>query len=352
MTRLSFYFGSATAPNVQRGAEHFGWMLHEDFELDLLTTTDTLVTEDIMRYYNVYHYEVESSIVGGYQTVNRYLTENEPDVLTQMTKPPIHGIQAGIPAWRDGTHFVYRYSGDGFYGYRIGPLSHRIGSFLLNNILGKIPLRVANSYVTLGPQGKRRLVKRNVDPDEVTVLPPSIDMESFRTNQPVDTDWTDDGPVALFVGRLNWTKGLRTLEDAIPQILDRRKDINFVLIGDGPNKLDIPDEYDKNVSFTGFVSPDRIPAYLSAADLLIHPSFIEGTPRAVLEALASGLPVVARDVGDVALLTDNTFESTNEFVRMVCDFESLTVDSVNEFSQDHLRNSHVEFYRSIASPGE
>jgi glycosyltransferase involved in cell wall biosynthesis len=221
-------------------------------------------------------------------------------------------------------------------------------AFGLGNVCGRLPLALADRYVALGPRGRRRLVSRGVDADRVTILPPSIDAERFRSEGPSEpVDVPDERATILFVGRLSRLKGLRTLEAAIPRILDRRDDLQFVLVGDAESSLALPDGYDDHVSETGPVPPAAIPAYYQQADLLIHPSLTEGIPRVLLEALAAGTPVLARDVGDVATVTDNIFESDDEFETAVRTFESLPLDDVDPFRRETLRPTYRDFFAAF-----
>jgi glycosyltransferase involved in cell wall biosynthesis len=94
----------------------------------------------------------------------------------------------------------------------------------------------------------------------------------------------------------------------------------------------------------GHVEPECVPRYLQWADVMIHPSLTEGVPRAVLESLAVGTPVIARDVGEVASVTNNTFITDKDFINMVCDFEKLPVDSIAHFNIDEVKNDYQEFF--------
>jgi starch synthase (maltosyl-transferring) len=141
--------------------------------------------------------------------------------------------------------------------------------------------------------------------DRLTVIPNGIDASLFDSVEPVPRsllDVSDRAFLVLYVGRLNVQKGLPTLLDAAEQVIDQRpeQDWQFVLAGDGPERnrvclrIEISSRLRERVHLLGPRSD--VPALLQTADLLVLPSFWEGMPNAVLEAMASGKAVVATGV--------------------------------------------------------
>ena len=130
----------------------------------------------------------------------------------------------------------------------------------------------------------------------VTVIPNGVDSQVFcppRNGKPT-------GKTVLFVGRLIANKGPEILIRAIPLVLLRHPDTKFVLVGDGPlfDKLKTKAsqmEILHAVSFLG--TRHDVPDQMRNATLFVRPSFTEGMPLTVLEAMASALPVIATPVG-------------------------------------------------------
>ncbi len=115
-----------------------------------------------------------------------------------------------------------------------------------------------------------------------------------------------DGPWRLvWAGRMAGEKGLPELVDAVRRLLERRRALTLVIVGDGPARprverllADLPDGVVEDYGYVG----DR-PTYmelLRAGDLFVHPSGAEGVPKTLVEAMAAGLAIVAADAGAVA----------------------------------------------------
>ncbi|HWO68408.1 MAG TPA: glycosyltransferase family 4 protein [Umezawaea sp.] len=110
-----------------------------------------------------------------------------------------------------------------------------------------------------------------------------------------------NGPLAVCVGRLATLKGQDQLLSAWPEVLARVPDARLVLVGDGPEghgwRSTHPTADHGSVRWWGH-SDDPAPFY-TAADVVVLPSRAEGMALVPLEAMASGRPVVAFDVGGV-----------------------------------------------------
>lgn len=95
-------------------------------------------------------------------------------------------------------------------------------------------------------------------------------------------------------------KGLHLLLSALPTVLQTKREIEVMVIGDGPERSALEEQartHGLPVRFLG-VRSDTV-KLLSGLDLFVLPSLIEGLPMALLEAMAVGCPVVATAVGDV-----------------------------------------------------
>lgn len=113
-----------------------------------------------------------------------------------------------------------------------------------------------------------------------------------------------DAKLIIYVGRLIEAKGLRELITAFAQMAVSDAKAYLVLVGNGPFKDVLSSEVakhglDKRVTFTGGLEPRLVADWIGAADLLTLPSWSEGYPNVLVEALACGRPVVATQVGGI-----------------------------------------------------
>ena len=115
-------------------------------------------------------------------------------------------------------------------------------------------------------------------------------------------------PHVLTVARLSPEKGHVTLLRAARLLADRGCPIELEFVGDGPFRSDLAREADRlgvHVRFTGELQPEQVRERLVAADIFCLPSFAEGLPVSIMEAMALGVPVVSSNVGGIPELARN-----------------------------------------------
>lgn len=114
----------------------------------------------------------------------------------------------------------------------------------------------------------------------------------------------------LFVGRLAVVKGLPILFQALMALRVKHPDLTLTLIGDGPERRALEAEAKAMgiadiVTFAGYRSQSAVADALVDTDILVLPSFAEGVPVVLMEAMAARLPVVASRVGGVSELVED-----------------------------------------------
>jgi glycosyltransferase involved in cell wall biosynthesis len=110
-------------------------------------------------------------------------------------------------------------------------------------------------------------------------------------------DAFDDGDLLCgFVGGLYPYKGLGDIAAALDEM---EADCRVVVAGDGPEREPLEEQFGSRGLFLGSLPYEQIPAVYHQMDVLVLPSYTEGLPRVVLEAQATGTPVIATRVGGV-----------------------------------------------------
>lgn len=108
----------------------------------------------------------------------------------------------------------------------------------------------------------------------------------------------------LFVGRYEWRKGIALLHEVMPRVLAVSPEAHFRFIGDIPAQVQYKDA---RVRYEGPLRDEKVIRELyAAADVLVCPSWSEGMPTVIHEAMASGLAIIASDVGGVAEQVDES----------------------------------------------
>ena len=362
--RICIFAGVDYATNVHLDSLHIAWMLQKEYpdglEIDLLSTHGPNYDSqdnnlNFVHYNSIKSEEVPARIptkaVLEQRCLNKYMEHNEPNIILQITHETRTGLMLSIATKRFDVPFIYRYSGDSFNAFSVAEGWRKFGYFGFHNIIGRLPLKFAARHIVFGPRGRRRLLNRGVPADNIAVLPPAIDITKFNTKQqPPNTDaeatFDEDRFSILFVGRPTRRKGFHFLLSHVSEITSIVGDVEFVFVGidETDNPAILADEYANRTRFIGQVPPKHMPYYFQCADLLVQPSYLEGLPRIILEALASGTPVVAREVGEVGAVTDNTFTTTSEFLDLVRNYDDLTTDPVDDYDRRVLSPKYSAFF--------
>lgn len=142
----------------------------------------------------------------------------------------------------------------------------------------------------------RDLMKHGFDQQRMAVLYQGVDAHcfapEFRTPEWRQRLGGSDRHVLLFVGRLSAEKDLRFLAECYLGIAGRRDDVHLAIVGDGPMRSELEALLGDRATFTGWLEGDDLAAAYASADLFVFPSSVDTSGQVVLEAQASGLPVV------------------------------------------------------------
>lgn len=127
-----------------------------------------------------------------------------------------------------------------------------------------------------------------------------LDFNTFT----VTTPYSERSRFIGYIGRLSAEKGVQNFTEALSAILSNHLDLRVLIGGDGQLKETIEKSLQEqgirsNVDLPGWISHDGLPKYLNQLRLLVLPSYTEGLPNIMLEAMACGTPVLATPVGAI-----------------------------------------------------
>ena len=150
------------------------------------------------------------------------------------------------------------------------------------------------------------------DPERLDLIANEVDLTPFST--PASSlrpqVWPADRPMVLFAGRLQYEKGVQTLLDAMPLIARRVPGAGLIVAGDGTYRPALEEHATRlglngQVRFEGFVDEHRLRSLYRSADLAVVPSLYEPFGLVALEAMASGIAVVAADTGGLREIVEH-----------------------------------------------
>ena len=147
-------------------------------------------------------------------------------------------------------------------------------------------------------------------PERFTIVPGAVDTSRFHPPSDTPPGALSDPPTFLYHGRLDARKGALDTLDAFRRLLDDGHDARLLMSGIGPDaeaareKIDALD-LGAHAEMTGYAEYDDAPDVYRRADVFVSPTYAEGFSNTILEAMATGLPVLScRAVGVVDCLTD------------------------------------------------
>ncbi len=181
-------------------------------------------------------------------------------------------------------------------------------------------LKRSNRIIAVSEYTKREILKNyNVPAWKIKVIYNGVDTWKFKPAKKDEKNlykrelgFREDDFLILYVGRLYSRKGLPTLIETIPHVAKKFRNIKFVISGKGledeeerlrryAKKLKV----EEKLVFLGYYPDEKLPNLYAAADIFVFPSIYENMPFAMLEAMASGLPVITTTVGGIPEVIKN-----------------------------------------------
>lgn len=218
----------------------------------------------------------------------------------QMLNPDIISVQSipmAIPAYflnfLTGKDYIVWCRGSDIY--QPWPLKEFISRRVLKNAIASIALTA----------DMKNLMSRYIDENSINVIPNGVDFDEFSKlsndkNKKIDKDHK----VILYVGSLRLSKGVNYLIESLKLIMNEVPMVELVIIGDGDQRKRLENltgslELTKYIKFMGILSHKDVIDCMLDSDIFILPSLSEGFPNVIIEAMATGLPIIATNIGGI-----------------------------------------------------
>jgi 1,2-diacylglycerol 3-alpha-glucosyltransferase len=289
--------------------------------------------DNVFRYYSVsltkkvkYPIAIPLSL-----RANRVIKEFKPDIIHihhpfVLSMPAImYAEKLGIPKILT-IHTQYER-----YAYYVSPVPQVITNEAIKMIVASFSSKV--DVVTTPSESMKKLINRYNIKKEIVVIPNAIDLNIFQekdeqtcNNIREQLELSNEDIVLLYVGRISFEKNIDKIIKSLALLKDKNIDkVKLVLVGEGTalNQLKSIVKsvgLEQNVKFVGAVDSETVKSYYQISDLFTFASTSETFGMVIIEALASGVPVLAvRAPGAIDILSDG--------------FDGMLVeDDVSEFS--------------------
>jgi glycosyltransferase involved in cell wall biosynthesis len=209
-------------------------------------------------------------------------------------------------------------------------------------VVDRFVLRKYARVVAVSDEVKQRLLKGGVREEKIQMVRNGIDLRPFDNAAPsLREGLTSDRTLLVgLVGRLAWEKGIDIFLRAAARVLVEFPGAKFIVVGEGPDKDRLERLIDDlkirdSVSMLG--RRVDMPSVYASLDVMVSSSRQEGLPMAILEGMASGLPLVATDVGEVptVVLAGRTG------VLVPADDENLLAAGIVELLRDSAKRTRL-----------
>lgn len=163
-----------------------------------------------------------------------------------------------------------------------------------------LPILKASSKVVLLHEGLIPLAKRLKL--RYQVIHNGVDLDTYIQAKPASDLITENNIVTItYIGRLESVKGFDDLLIVAKRMVESQNNIRFLFVGDSGRAIDYLEKFKHpHILFLGH--RNDVPNILKSTDIFVLPSYAEGLPNALMEAMASGVACVASNVGGVQVL--------------------------------------------------
>jgi len=276
----------------------------------------------------------------GSRMLRKELIDYKPD-LVHYTTPSMMGIYAVRFArkFKLPVTTIYHSHFPAYiaYYFRFLPRPHKI----IFPFARKLSWLYRSSNVVFAPGNtmKNFLREMNLPSEKIQILKRGVDKRKFDPalrDESIFDESVRKKHKILFVSRLVGEKETDTIIRVYRLLDQRRTDTQFIVVGDGQKRQEMEEEMPHAI-FTGKVPNDQLGVYYASSDIFIFPSVTETFGNVVLEALASGLPVVAADEGGPR---DIVSDGENGFLVTPKDEEAF-YEKISELADNPQLRAHM-----------
>ena len=203
---------------------------------------------------------------------------------------------------------------DLYYNFR-----NSFEKYIIRNVLKKV------DRIALLSERVKKIVGKFIPKDRLSVLPSSVRISDFLNEKEKLEILSNNRINILFVGGGDpFRKGLMDVIKSIPLVVEEYDNVSFILTG-GENVSKVQPECEemgiiKYVNFWGWIKEEEKIKLYNSVDMLLLPSYNEGLPYVIIEALAAGIPIISTPVGGIPEVVE---DGKNGFIIDFGDYNAL-----------------------------
>lgn len=205
---------------------------------------------------------------------------------------------------------------------------------------------------------------------ESHIIPNIVNLERFYVKSKRE-QMNSHRPHLIITRNLEAIYGISTAINAVSLLKKTVPDVLLSIAGSGPQREELQQlvvnlNLGGNVKFTGKLTPEEMAALYQSADIMLNPTTVDNMPNSVLEAMASGVPVVTTNVGGISYIVENNktglFTEVNNPESMAKQINRLLnepelykllvnngLQEVQKYTWIHIRDLWLELYKVLAS---
>ncbi len=193
-------------------------------------------------------------------------------------------------------------------------------------------------------------IERGIPREQLRILPRGLDSHLFHPSRREPSFWRARGLTEgelgmLFVGRISKEKNLDLIVTAVTRLRDSKSPVHPIFVGDGPYMAEMK-KLLPHAIFTGYLDGEDLARAYASADFFVFPSTTDTFGNVILEAQASGLPVIVSDIGGPRDLvehgTDGLITKGHDAGELTEAIRTLANDSTLRINMGKAARSRVE----------
>lgn len=338
IVQVTPFFESKSYGGTERYVSHLAWeLVKRGHHLDIFTTKKSTKTPYNTYYENmtVHRFYSPWNVFGinpACFMLHKMLELHNVDVFHVHSYIYFTTIQAALTKlFRQIPMLLHVHGGVGRPPYKTGFLKE-FAKLFFDYTLGRFVISQADMIASVSNYDAN-LLKRTIhaNPERIVIINNAIDPELFTEINPIISNEC----VVTFIGDLEPWKGIPYYARVVKRLLKRTTKVVFWFIGYGSlyDSLKMKFENEKRVKMFGAIEHSKVPEILSKTNILVQPSFWEGSPTTIIEAMAMGIPVIGAEIGDIPRLLENgknglLFKAGDER-----DLETLVLEAIENYDQ-------------------